>query len=51
MGSGVAKGTTKIIGAKYGEQAEQAADEGLEGAGNILKVVRVPQDQIAKSIQ
>lgn len=26
VGSGVAKGATKIVGARYGEQAEEAAD-------------------------
>lgn len=42
VGSGVAKGVTKVVGAKYGSSAEGAADEAFEGAGNIVKVLRVP---------
>ena len=51
VGSGVAKGAGKIIGAKYGEEAGSAADEALEGAGNALKIMRVPADQAAQTLK
>ena len=51
MGSGVAKGAAKMVGARYGEDAGQAADEALEGAGNIAKVMRVPEVQAAKAFK
>ncbi len=44
MGSGASKGATKVIGAKYGKDAEEAADGMLEGVGNVAKIVRVPKD-------
>ena len=51
VGSGVAKGTGKIIGARYGEEAEEVADGAFEGAGNALKIMRVPADQTAKALK
>jgi hypothetical protein len=44
IGSGASKGATKVIGAKYGKDAEQAADGVFEGVGNVAKIVRVPKD-------
>lgn len=51
VGSGVAKGAGKIVGARYGEEAGQFADEALEGAGNAVKIMRVPTDQAAKTLK
>ena len=51
VGSGVAKGAAKIIGAKYGKDAGEAADDAFEGAGNVAKVVRTPADQAAKALK
>jgi len=44
IGSGVANGATKIVGAKYGRDAGEATDGALEGAGNVLKIARIPKD-------
>lgn len=44
IGSGASKGATKIVGAKYGKDAEEAADGMFEGVGNVAKIVRVPKD-------
>jgi hypothetical protein len=44
MGSGASKEATKVIGAKYGKEAEEAADGVFEGVGNVAKIVRVPKD-------
>lgn len=51
VGSGISKGTSKIIGKKYGDEAGQAADDMFEGAGNIVKISRIPQDEVAKSFK
>ena len=51
IGSGISKGTSKIVGKKYGDEAGQAADDLFEGTGNIGKLARVPNDQIAKSFK
>jgi hypothetical protein len=51
VGSGVAKGVGKVIGARYGEEAGEVADEAFEGAGNALKIMRVPADQIANTLK
>ena len=51
IGSGIGKGTSKVIGAKYGQEAGQAADEAFEGAGNVVKIFRIPQDQAAKTLK
>ena len=51
MGSGLSKGTTKVIDAKYGKDAGEAADGIFEGAGNVGKVVRSPYDQAAKAFK
>lgn len=40
-----------MVGAKYGEEAGEAADDILEGAGNIAKIARIPQDQAAKTLK
>jgi len=45
MGSGISKGTSKVVGKKYGDEAGQAADDMFEGVGNVIKISRVPQDQ------
>ena len=50
-GSGIAKGTGKVVTAKYGEDAGEAADGAMQGAGNVLKIVRVPEDQMAKNFK
>lgn len=44
IGSGASKGAAKVIGAKYGKDAEEAADGVFEGVGNVAKIVRVPKD-------
>jgi hypothetical protein len=51
VGSGVAKGVGKVIGARYGHEAGEAADEAFEGAGNAIKILRVPEDQIANTLK
>lgn len=51
VGSGVAKGAGKVIGARYGADAGEAADEAFEGAGNAIKIMRVPADQMAKALK
>lgn len=51
VGSGVAKGAGKVIGARYGSEAEEAADEALSGAGNAIKIMRVPTDQMANALK
>ncbi len=51
MGSGAAKGTTKVIGVKYGEEAGEAADGVFEGVGNVAKIVRVPKDELSKTLK
>ena len=51
IGSGIGKGTSKVVGAKYGEEAGEAADDAFEGAGNIMKIARIPQDQAAKTFK
>lgn len=51
VGSGVAKGVGKVIGAKYGEEAGDVADEAFEGAGNAMKIIRIPTDQIANNLK
>ena len=51
VGSGVAKGATKIVGAKYGKDAGEATDGALEGAGNVLKIVRIPKDELANTLK
>ena len=44
IGSGASKGATKVIGAKYGQDAELAADGVFEGVGNVAKIARIPKD-------
>ena len=51
VGSGVATGVGKIVGAKYGKQAGEVADEALESAGNVVKIARVPVDQLSKNLK
>jgi hypothetical protein len=51
IGSGISKGTTKVLSEKYGEDAGQAADGLLEGAGNVVKITRVPQDEVANVLK
>ena len=51
IGSGLSKGTSKVVSKKYGEEAGQAADDMFEGAGNIVKIARVPQDQAANTFK
>lgn len=51
IGSGIGKGTTKVVGAKYGDQAGQAADGVFEGVGNVIKIARIPQDETAKALK
>ena len=51
VGSGVAKGAGKVVGAKYGSEAADATDGVLEGAGNAIKIMRVPADQIANTLK
>ena len=51
VGSGISKGTSKVIGKKYGDEAGQAADDVFEGVGNVIKISRIPQDEAAKAFQ
>lgn len=51
IGSGASKGATKVIEAKYGQDAGQAADGIFEGVGNVAKIVRVPKDELSKAIK
>jgi Na+-driven multidrug efflux pump len=51
IGSGISKGTTKVVAQKYGEEAGEAADDVLEGAGNVVKICRIPQDQAADALK
>ena len=51
VGSGFSKGATKVVGAKYGKDAEEAADGVFEGVGNVAKIVRVPKDEAAKAFK
>lgn len=44
MGSGISKGTSKVVGKKYGDEAGQAVDDMFEGLGNVIKISRIPQD-------
>ena len=39
------------MGAKYGDEAGQAADGVFEGVGNVIKIARIPQDETAKALK
>jgi len=51
VGSGISKGTSKVVSKKYGEDAGQAADDVFEGVGNVIKISRIPQDEVAKAFK
>lgn len=50
VGSGISKGATQVIEAKYGKDAGEASDGVFEGVGNVGKMYRIPVDQAAKQL-
>ena len=47
-GVGLAKGTTNVIGAKYGKDAGQASYGVVEGAKNVAGIIKVPKKEAYK---
>lgn len=41
-GNGLAKGTTQVVGAKYGKEAGEATGNIIEGTRNVYKIMDAP---------
>ena len=44
-GVGLMKGGTKVVGAKYGEEAGEASYGVVEGAKNVAAIMKVPKNE------
>ena len=49
--TGLAKGGTKVIGAKYGDDAGEASYGMVEGARNVVGIMRVPKNEAKKVLK
>lgn len=47
-GTGLAKGTTQVVGAKYGKDAGEATENTIEGVRNVYKIMDAPYNVAKK---
>ena len=47
-GTGLAKGSAEVVGAKYGKDAGDATYGVMEGARNVFRIVKAPKSEAKK---
>ncbi len=50
-GNGLVKGSTQVVGAKYGPEAKELSYQMIEGGRNIYRIANIPENVVIKEIK